>query len=374
MLHDLTFQTDRKMVTRFCVVAAWEQTFSLWFKDQGYIQECNHIVILTDAQVWQLYEGRTREGLSTLGKTIVPLVLEPGEDSKNFDLLPALIKDLVANRVHRRDMIVCFGGGVACDIGGLLALLYMRGLPYVNVPTSLMAQIDAAIGGKVGTNFGLRKNLLGGFYHPLLVLMDPGLLASLPDRHYRSALAEATKVAIILQDDRLFSLLEEGSEALLRRQPHIVGELVERCVLGKLSLLKDDPFEENLERSLNLGHAVAHALERLPIMTDGRQPLHGEAVAIGLAATIRYAFRRGLCSPQRAVRLLQILKGLGLPVQPGGTIVSKDEIWNQLSRISEHRGGLLRFVLPVDPNGVRIQPEADLDLLMECLSPINDLA
>jgi 3-dehydroquinate synthase len=254
----------------------------------------------------------------------------------------------------------------------MVALLYMRGLPYINVPTSLMAQIDAGIGGKVGVNFGSRKNLLGGFHLPLLVLVDADYLITVPMESYIAALSEALKIGIILPDSRLLSLLEGCSEAILLREPAVLTELVELCVQAKIDLLADDVFEINLGRELNLGHSVAHALELLPVMPGRRPPLHGEAVAIGLAAKIRYAFHHGLCSRERAMRLLETMIRLRLPLQPG--IIPKREILDQLGTIQEHRGGLFRLVVPVDPGGVRILETADPDVLVECLKPIAGLA
>jgi 3-dehydroquinate synthase len=371
MITSIQFVTQRRTDTQYQIVDAWDSAFKQWCESNMTERGWSQIVVFTDEQVWAIYEDSMRAALAPLNLPVVTLMLPAGETSKDFSMLPGLVDTLIQNRVHRRDLLICFGGGVCCDLGGLLALLYMRGLDYVNLPTSLMAQIDAAIGGKVGANFGLRKNLLGGFHHPLLVLVDPTFLSTLPDAHISSALAEAVKIAIIRQDERLLELLEEQSRALLNCERKALLELLERCIRGKLDLLVDDPYECDLNRALNLGHGVAHALERLPVLPGERQPLHGEAVALGLAATIRYAFRCGLCSPKWASRLLRVLLGLGLPILPGS--VNTDRIKEQLSRIVEHRGGLFRFVIPTDKCGVRILPAVDLDTLVECLFPISGL-
>jgi 3-dehydroquinate synthase len=244
----------------------------------------------------------------------------------------------------------------------------MRGLNYVNVPTTMMAQIDAAIGGKVGANFELRKNVLGAFHHPLLVLIDPTFLDTLPEEHFRTAFAEAIKLAIASDDKCLMDLLENRREALMSRDHLAVQQLIERCVKGKLELLSSDPYENDLNRVLNLGHGLAHSLERMPIMPKGRLPLHGEAVALGLAATIRYSWKQKLCSTERANRLLTLLAGMRLPLYPGS--IDRQLVKEQLDRISEHRGGVLRLVVPID-RGVRILPDADLDDLLDCLYPFE---
>jgi 3-dehydroquinate synthase len=365
------FSTKKSTDTGYLIVRRWDIAFKEWFKSGR--QDCcwDRIAILTDEHVWALYGHKIHAVVEALGRPLVPLILPPGEKSKDFKVLPGLVKVLLQNRVHRRDLLVCAGGGLCCDMGGLLAMLYMRGMDYVNLPTSLMAQIDAAVGGKVGSNLGIYKNLLGGFHQPLQVFIDASFLNTLPDIHFKSALAEAVKIAIIREEDDkvLMALLEKQPEKLLNRQQKQLSILLKCCLQGKLELLAADPYETCLDRSLNLGHAVAHALERLPVLPGPRKPLHGEAVAIGLAATIRYAFKCGLCSSQRALRLLGILKGLTLPLQTAS--VNPRQLKSNLARISQQRGGLMRLVVPVD-KGVYILPNPQLDTLIQCLQPIAE--
>lgn len=323
--------------------------------------------MLTDENVWSLYGKSVSASLSSQWP-IIKLTIPPGESSKDFETLMPLVSSLIEHRIHRRDLMICIGGGVVCDLGGLLASLYMRGLNYVNMPTSMMAQIDAAIGGKVGANFGVRKNILGAFHQPLLVLIDPIFLNSLPEEHFRTALAEAVKLSIARDDRPLMDLLENKREALMSRDPLTVRQLIDHCLRGKLDLLSADPYENDLDRVLNLGHGMAHALERVPIMSGERLPLHGEAVSLGLAATIRYAWKHNLCSTDRARRLLTILANMRLPLSPA--CLDRELVRQQLDRISEHRGGVLRLVVPVD-HGVRILPDADLDSLLDCLYPLE---
>lgn len=362
------FTTERGTNTQYSLVYGWGKIFTTWFLSNDRRECWNQIVLLTDECVWELYEKEIRTIIAPLDRQIVPLVLPQGEKSKDFSVLHQLVVALVEHRIHRRDLLICIGGGVCCDIGGLLALLYMRGMEYINIPTSLMAQLDGAIGGKVGANFGIRKNLLGGFHHPLLVIIDPVFLDTLPTEHYESAFAEAVKLAMIFEDQSFLEFLEDNSHALLNRSRSLLLELLERCLRSKLDLITNDPYELNLNRSLNLGHTVAHALERLPSMPDGRQPFHGEAVAIGLATKIRYAFLCGFCSIGRATRLLSLLQQFKLPLIPGN--LNKEEIKNQIDRISEHRGGEARLVVPTTEGGVNILSEIDPDKLVECLSPI----
>ncbi|HEX7774834.1 MAG TPA: 3-dehydroquinate synthase family protein [Pyrinomonadaceae bacterium] len=361
----IQFTTNKVTSTQYEIVDDWGRAFALWCQNQQ--PNWDHIVVVTDENVWSLYGDSVRACLSPQW-SLVTLTIAPNESSKDFEMLVPLVSNLIQHRIHRRDLIMCIGGGVVCDLGGLLASLYMRGLNYVNVPTTMMAQIDAAIGGKVGANFGLRKNVVGGFHHPLLVLIDPTFLDSLPEDHFRTALAEAVKLAIASDEKCLMNVLENRGEALLSRDPLTVRQLIELCVRGKLQLLADDPYENDLNRVLNLGHGMAHALERIPIMPGERLPLHGEAVALGLAATIRYARRHNLCSSDRADRLLSMLASLHLPLSPSS--IDRELVKEQLGRISEHRGGVFRLVVPVD-QGVRILPHADLDSLLDCLYPLE---
>ena len=248
------------------------------------------------------------------------------------------------------------GGGVCCDVGGMVALLYMRGMDYIVVATSLMAQLDAAIGGKVGCNAGDRKNLLGGFHHAELVLIDPRFLLTLPRRHLRAALAEALKLGLLLPELGILPLLEDAEQGDLRA----LALLAERCLDGKLALLESDPFEEDLDRVLNLGHAVAHALEKMP----GSALLHGEAVAIGLASTARYAEHEGRCSAEHAQGIITQLTRLGLPTTAS---VGMGEMAERLERIADHRGGRIRLVVPSGDAGASVLECGELGLLADCV-------
>ncbi|HEX3556393.1 MAG TPA: 3-dehydroquinate synthase family protein [Thermoanaerobaculia bacterium] len=370
-MSSIHFTTQRCTATEYCITDAWAAVFSEWSARTEAARDCARLVLLSDETVWTHYESDIRAGLHCIDRTLLPLIIPPGEDAKDFQRLSAMAGHLEKHGVHRRDLLVCFGGGVCCDLGGFLAQIYMRGLNYILLPSSLMAQIDAAIGGKVGANFGLRKNLLGGFHHPLLVVIDSVFLTSLPQFHFRTALAEAVKLGIICDEELLTEVLGRQSKPLLDRQTEAVRQLVERCVRTKLELLRGDPYENELNRVLNLGHGVAHAIERLPIMPGGLQPCHGEAVAIGLAATARYSYRAGFCDERRSRQLIEILKGLGLPVS--ADCVDPEMLLGQLRRIREHRGGLFRLVVPTFEQGVRIVPEADLDLLAACLQELPEV-
>ena len=310
------------------------------------------VPVIADPDVWRIYGDAFRRAMHPCEALVLHV---DGEQDKELDVVERLVFELVANRVHRRETVVVFGGGACCDIGGMVAMLYMRGMDYAVVATSLMAQIDAAIGGKVGCNAATRKNLLGGFHHAELVLIDPGFLATLPARQFRAALAEALKLGLLLPDLGVEPLLD----AVIDGNFDALALLVEQCVDGKLRLLDVDPFEDDLDRVLNLGHAVAHALEKAP----GCRLLHGEAVAIGLAATARYAAHEGDCSPQRASAIIAQIERLGLPTTSD---VTPADLLARLAEIPDHRGGRIRLVVPAGDAGVRVLDHCDLTLLTDC--------
>lgn len=315
----------------------------------------DRVPLIVDADVWDLHGEAIRSALAPCE----PLALKiQGEQDKELHTVDRLVSELVGHRVHRREKLVCVGGGVCCDVGGLVALVYMRGMDYAIVATSLMAQVDAAIGGKVGCNVGTRKNLVGGFHHPGLVLLDPGFIATLPTRCLRAGLAEAVKLGVVLPDLEILSLLDDFEE----RNPTDQANLVARCLEGKLRLLDPDPFEGDLDRLLNLGHAVAHALEKVA----GADVLHGEAVAIGLAATAHYAEREGHCTPAHRRRIISLLKRLCLPTEAE---VDLRDLSSRLAEIPDHRGGELRLVVPAGDSGACIVGSADTNRLAECVSP-----
>jgi len=311
------------------------------------------VAILTDPNVWEMYGDRIERALAPSQPVVMHVA---GEADKVLDVAARLLAELAANRIHRRETLVVLGGGVCCDVGGLVAMLYMRGMRYVILATTLMAQLDAAIGGKVGCNGQTRKNLLGGFHHADLVLIDPTFLRTLPERHLRAALAEAVKLDVLLPELGIADVLEG---ALMLDEPALT-RLAELCLDGKLKLLAADPFEINLRRSLNLGHAVAHALEGMP----GHELLHGEAVSIGLAATARYAEAKTICSAAHAREILSRLERLGLPVT-----ASRDAslLGERLAQIADHRGGQINLVVPSDEEGVEIQDDCDFALLADCV-------
>lgn len=298
------------------------------------------VVVVTDSNVAELVLDRALTLLAAHGFRTESIVVPAGEASKSWPASRMVIDALSAHRTRRRTVLVALGGGVVIDMVGFVASVYMRGLPYVNVPTSLMAQLDAAIGGKTGIDYAGSKNMLGSFHHPSAVLVDPDLLATLPHREIRSGLAEAVKVGML--HEPLFRRLEELDGAGRSTDPALLEPVVRDAVMVKMALLSDDPFERSLIRLLNLGHAVGHALEAATGFWVYR---HGEAVAIGIAVASVISRDRGICTPETADRVLACLSACGLETSFPPALA--DATWEEIDVVRRIRNGDMNEVLPV---------------------------
>jgi 3-dehydroquinate synthase len=294
------------------------------------------VILVTEDNIAPLLLAHTLALLHRAGIAAQAIVIPAGETSKSWPAAQYVIDGLLAHGARRRTILVALGGGVIVDLVGFVASVFMRGLPYVNVPTSLLAQLDAAIGGKTGIDYQGSKNLLGSFCHPAAVLVDPELLRTLPDREIRSGLAEAIKIGILYPP--LFAKLENmGSIGVADLKP-----IIDDAVRHKLRLLAEDPFERSLVRLLNLGHSVGHALEAATGFEVFR---HGEAVAVGIAVATVLSRHRGLCSAGTADRILGCLTSCQLEISLPSHLVSA--AWEELTVIRRIRNGALREVLPV---------------------------
>ncbi len=323
------------------------------------------LVVVSDETVAELHWETLRAALWNVGRRKVPLVtLPPGEKSKCRETVDRLIDSFLGLGVHRRSVVVAFGGGVICDTVGYTAATYMRGIDYVNAPTTLIGQVDAGIGGKVGVNHSRSKNFIGAFHHPLAVLIDPDLLATLDRAEMRNGLAEAIKVAVI-DSAALFELLEARGRVLLDAcaDRRAFDQLIEKAVRIKLKLLHRDPFEDDLRRVLNFGHTFAHPLE----VNGGFEELrHGYAVAIGMAVSARVAARRGCADPDVLPRLIALLQTLGLPT--GRRAGDAAEIWAHADVVRRIRGDNLHFVLPHAIGSTRIIDDLTMEEFAEALA------
>jgi len=319
-------------------------------------------VVLTDDRVHGLYGRELVESLEGAGLDTDVVVLPEGEGSKAWSPLERAIEELHRLRFHRSAQLVLLGGGMVTDVGGFLAAIYLRGVDYINVPTTLLAQHDSAIGGKVAVNMPWAKNFVGAFHHPQAVYSDPRVLGTLSRRNMAAGIAESIKVAIT-GDGNLFRLLEQEVKAVMEdRHPKTLEEVVLRSSVRKIALLDPDPYERDLRRALNLGHTFGHPLE-VELSYEGL--LHGEAVGFGLAVATAIAGARKMCSEDAAERIYALLDAYGLPPR-----VPWERLENAVERVAEIRlvrAEKLHFVLPTGVDSVEIVPEVSDDEIRQAL-------
>jgi 3-dehydroquinate synthase len=309
-------------------------------------------LVVTDAHLASSYGETVRETLAAAGWRTAMHLLPAGEASKSFAILTTIYDALVALRADRKTLVVAVGGGVVGDAAGFAAATYNRGLPFVQVPTSLLAMVDSSVGGKVGINHPKGKNLIGAFHQPLGVLVDPQVLATLSDREYRGGLAEVVKYGVILDAD-FFAYLESHIAEIEARDPAALATIVGRSCRLKADVVERDEFERTgLRAILNYGHTFAHAFEALA----GYGVLsHGEAVSIGMHCASRLAKRRGLVDAAFTTRQQRLLERLHLPTQlPATCVFPVDDVLSRMRLDKKNIAGKLRFILPTRLGEVKL--------------------
>jgi 3-dehydroquinate synthase len=304
------------------------------------------VAVITDETVAALHGHTVVGALRRAGIEPEVAAVPAGERHKTLKQAFELLDWLTGTQLGRRDLIVNLGGGVVIDMGGWVACSYMRGVPYVNVPTTLIGQVDAGIGGKLAVNHPVAKNLIGGFFQPKAVISDVSFLATIGRRQLRAGLAESIKKAIIASP-AYWRLIEDRADALLAAEPAALEALVHGAGAIKAELIERDPYVDDSRRTLGFGHAIAHPLETV---TSYSELLHGEAVAFGMTVEAHLAAARGLLPADRLDRLLGLLRRVGLPTTAAElpAPVDPERLLNATERIRLIRGGGYRFVLPVD--------------------------
>lgn len=307
------------------------------------------VVVGTDPTVWELHGDALAEGFETAGWELVARPLPEGEAAKSVAGLEVVWGALAGARADRDSVVGGLGGGAVGDVVGMAAATYKRGLGLVLFPTTLLAQVDAAIGGKNAIDFGGVKNLLGTFHFPRLVAIDTLCPLTLPQRGWRAGWAEVVKTALI-GDPELFALCEREAEAIADRRLDVVEEAIERSARVKAAVVAGDPREAGRRRTLNLGHTLGHAVE-----ATAADVTHGEAVAIGTVAAARWAEAEGVAEAGLAERVAAVLAGLGLPVEvPDG--LDAVALLDRIAHDKKRAGGALHLVLPAAPGRVVVQP------------------
>jgi 3-dehydroquinate synthase len=289
------------------------------------------------------------------------LDLPGGEDQKRLAPVERLAEEMVRRGADRTSVVIAFGGGIVNDMAGFLAAIFMRGVPVLQVPTTLLAQVDAAVGGKTGVNLVSGKNLIGSFHPPLVVLIDPAALATLSDREYRAGLFEIVKAAIIRYPE-LFVYLSDRSDDVLARKPEAVDHIIAESVRMKCEVVSADEKEGDLRRILNFGHTFGHALEA---ETGYTRFLHGEAVGWGMRAAVYLAERTGHLSAEDSVEILDLIARYG-PIPPVNGI-SASNLLGRLVHDKKTIQGKVHFVLPVRIGEVTVVSGIDPKLVDEAI-------
>ncbi len=301
--------------------------------------DTGRLFVVSSLRVWSLWGRTFSAGLRAGGFRAELLLMEDGERAKHLATIERLADRLLALGADRHSLLAALGGGVVGDVTGFLAAAYMRGLSYIQVPTTIVAQVDSAIGGKTGVNLRGGKNLLGAFHHPLAVLADTRTLETLPPREFRAGLYEVIKCAA-LGDPALFRSLERSMPAVLARRGSALNVALFRALRVKALIVGRDECEHGIRRWLNFGHTFGHAFEAL----SGFRMRHGEAVGWGMLAATQLSRRLGRISGQQADRIVRLIVSVGpLPVLPR---FQPERAYQQLFADKKKSGRTLRFVLP----------------------------
>jgi len=308
------------------------------------------VCVVTNPTIRALYGARVVGLLEASGFTVDVVEIPDGEAYKHIGTLSAIYDRILALKPERSWPIVALGGGVVGDVAGFAAATLLRGMPFVQVPTTLLAQVDSSVGGKTGINHDQGKNLIGAFYQPSSVWIDLDTLASLPRREFLAGLAEVIKYGVILDAD-LFALLEDETDAIVRMESDILRHVVARCCRLKADVVGADERESGMRAVLNFGHTLGHAVENL--MGYG-ELLHGEAVAIGMVFAARLSAHLGACDAAAAQRVVDLLVRVGLPVEIPRQLADAD-LGAAVAGDKKMSGGQVKFVLMTGIGATRFE-------------------
>ncbi len=297
-------------------------------------------VVITDSNIWAVHAPALQDALQNAGYETEVLTVPAGEPSKSLRQAERLLEKLPGCGLDRKSFVIALGGGVVGDLAGFVAATYLRGLPYVQVPTTLLAQVDSSVGGKTGVNLPQGKNLVGAFHQPVLVLADTDTLKTLPQRELRAGFAEVIKHGAI-RDEEFFTWLEGEHNRVFALQPDAVAHVVRRCCEIKADMVSRDEREAGLRAILNFGHTIGHAMEAL---ADYVGLLHGEAISMGMCCAARLSVMRAGLVEADAKRICELIAASGLPTKLGDKYKIED-LFEAMRLDKKAHAGKLRFVL-----------------------------
>ncbi|MEW5766645.1 MAG: 3-dehydroquinate synthase [bacterium] len=321
--------------------------------------------VITNPKVGGLYLPSLKESLEKAGLTVESIEVPDGEEYKNLEATRGLYNELLSRRFDRRTPIIALGGGVIGDLAGFVAATFMRGLPFIQIPTTLLAQVDSSVGGKVGVNLPQAKNMVGSFYQPWVVIIDPLVLKTLDERELRAGLAEVVKYGVI-RDGDFFAYLENNWARILDLDPEALSHIIAVSCQIKAEVVSQDEREAGQRAILNYGHTIGHALEAL---TNYKHFRHGEAVAIGLIGASWIANELGLLSESEVRRQINLLQQIALPTTFSG--IDSQKIIDTLSLDKKVLGGEVRFVLPTQIGQVIIKSAIGTEVIQKVLKKIE---
>lgn len=304
--------------------------------------------IISDANVEPLYATALLKSLENAGFVANLVTLPAGEKAKDLKVINEIYDKLAEFRLERKSFVVALGGGVVGDAAGFVAATYLRGIPFVQIPTTLLAQVDSSVGGKVGVNLKAGKNLVGSFHQPKLVLCDLDTLKTLPDREFKAGLAEVIKYGIIY-DAKFFRWLEKEMPRILLREPKLLARIVARCCEIKAEVVGQDETETGLRAILNFGHTIGHAIEAI---SGYGKYLHGEAISIGQVLEARISQRLLGLRVEEVNRIEKLFAAAGLPIAIK-LAAQKDKLFAAMAVDKKSSGGEVKFVLPEKIGKVR---------------------
>lgn len=322
---------------------------------------CADIFLISNETVFPLYGEKIEKQLCCAGKRVCKYILPDGEEYKTWDMAEQVLSYALRKNLSRKTLLLALGGGVVGDLAGFVAAVYLRGIPFVQIPTTLLAQVDSSVGGKVAVNHILGKNMIGSFYHPQMVITDINTLQTLPKREWLAGLAEVVKYGIIW-DRKFFQFLKDNRQSILAREQTSVTAVISRCCEIKAEIVNIDEKEKGLRSILNFGHTVGHALERA---TQYKVYRHGEAVAIGMAAAIKLAVLKEFLLPQEADMIIADLEFWGFSVTMPSVPVEK--IIEGLSYDKKAVGDHIAFILPRTIGQVVIENVRDRKIIKKAV-------
>ncbi|MBI4689124.1 MAG: 3-dehydroquinate synthase [Nitrospirae bacterium] len=316
--------------------------------------------VISNPTVYKLYGKTVLDSIRSSGFDVIPIIIPDGERYKDISTVEGIYGELLKHRLDRKSAIIALGGGVIGDITGFVASTYMRGISYIQVPTTLLAQVDSSVGGKTGVNHKLGKNMIGTFYQPKLVWIDIDTLNTLPKREFLSGLAEVIKYGVI-KDKGLFGFLENNPEKIFSLNKNTLSYIIKRSCEIKAEVVSKDERESGLRAILNYGHTIGHAIETV---TRYKRFLHGEAVAIGMYFEAKIAEMLNFFKKRNVLKIKALLDSYGLPSEmPSGINVNTLTTCMKLDKKAV--AGELRFILPEKIGKVNIQKGIDIKIIRE---------